>query len=102
MEHDPQFCGAKLCQEWEGDCDSDDECAGSLICGKDNCNQPQHNSWPSDSDCCAKGKSLLNFLLQRGRVNFENSLLYHSQRAPRGLPVPSTTIVYMLSYVMKT
>ena len=55
-QYDAQFCsqGGRLCQEWEGDCDHDAECAGDLKCGTDNCNQPQHYSWLSDSDCCYK------------------------------------------------
>ena len=50
------FCSPDApCSFSQGDCDSDDECAGSLKCGSDNCNQPQHNSWRFDADCCAKG-----------------------------------------------
>ena len=48
---DPDFCIQNACQEWEGDCDSDAECEGDLICCN-NCNQPQHSSWPADYDCC--------------------------------------------------
>ena len=33
----------------EGDCDHDDECEGSLMCGTDNCHQ---SDWPSGADCC--------------------------------------------------
>ena len=34
------------CGEGEGDCDSDSECAGPLVCGKDNC------PWGDEDDCC--------------------------------------------------
>ena len=36
------------CGIFEGDCDSDDECVGQLLCGKDNCHYP----FPSNADCC--------------------------------------------------
>jgi len=38
------------CGEGEGDCDSDEQCAGDLICGVDNCGA----GWGSTYDCCAK------------------------------------------------
>ena len=44
------FCNINLCQEWEGDCDDDSQCAGSLKCGNDNC--PAQFNWPSEHDCC--------------------------------------------------
>ena len=44
------FCNNNLCQEWEGDCDKDSDCAGSLKCGNNNC--PAHFYWPSGHDCC--------------------------------------------------
>ena len=34
------------CAEGEGDCDSDSECAGDLVCGDDNC------PWGGRDDCC--------------------------------------------------
>ena len=48
------FCSTngRLCQEMEGDCDNDIECAGSLKCGTDNCNLPGQSTWPSSHDCC--------------------------------------------------
>ena len=46
-----QYCASNLCQEWEGDCDDDSECAGSLKCGNDNC--PAQFNWPATHDCCA-------------------------------------------------
>ena len=36
-------CGAN-----QGDCDSDSDCSGSLVCGEDNCQPP----FPIDADCC--------------------------------------------------
>ena len=36
------------CDEGDGDCDSDDQCSGSLICGHDNC------PWKDNDDCCMK------------------------------------------------
>ena len=36
------------CDQNQGDCDSDSECSGDLICGTDNCQSP----FPSDADCC--------------------------------------------------
>ena len=44
------FCNNNLCQEWEGDCDIDSHCSGSLKCGNNNC--PAHFYWPSGHDCC--------------------------------------------------
>lgn len=37
----------------EGDCDSDSDCEGSLVCGRDNCKNfwPRANKW---ADCCIK------------------------------------------------
>jgi hypothetical protein len=36
------------CELSEGDCDNDGECAGSLVCGTDNCG----GSFESAADCC--------------------------------------------------
>ena len=36
------------CDRNQGDCDSDSECSGDLICGSNNCKFP----FPSDADCC--------------------------------------------------
>ena len=44
------------CGLGEGDCDSDSECSGNLICGSDNC-QSLDSGWAfSDFDCCMEGK----------------------------------------------
>ena len=47
--YDNECCSSKQqCGINEGDCDSNDDCIGDLVCGKDNC--PTH--FPSDADCC--------------------------------------------------
>ena len=42
------------CKEFEGDCDTDDDCEGSLICGIDNCGSSF--KWPK-ADCCGNGET---------------------------------------------
>lgn len=47
------------CREGEGDCDSDDDCLGELLCGRDNCRTAKFASYPghtfmASSDCCIK------------------------------------------------
>ena len=39
---------ATPCLDGDGDCDNDRQCAGSLVCGIDNC------PWGDDEDCCEK------------------------------------------------
>ena len=39
------------CGAGEGDCDSDDECSGDLLCGRDNCKDFGDNE-DSTKDCC--------------------------------------------------
>ena len=52
----PTCCtSSKQCEEGEGDCDSDVDCAGNLKCGQgngldDNCDTSL--GFPSDYDCC--------------------------------------------------
>jgi len=36
------------CNAGDGDCDNDEDCVGSLVCGKDNC------PWGDQDDCCHK------------------------------------------------
>ena len=43
------------CGEGGGDCDHDDDCAGNLVCGFDNC-VDYDASWPMTYDCCMPGK----------------------------------------------
>ena len=45
---DWNWCTNNLCGEGEGDCDSDDHCRGSLVCGEDNCFEG------SKKDCCMR------------------------------------------------
>jgi len=58
LKGDNRCCTSKSpCQEKQGDCDDDSECAGSLVCGKDNC--VDFNPLAVKSyDCCVapKGK----------------------------------------------
>ena len=50
------------CDVNQGDCDSDSECSGYLVCGNNNCQSP----FPTDADCCKLGKftTLLGFGLK--------------------------------------
>ena len=49
---DWHYCSTlHLCGAGEGDCDSDDECSGDLVCGKDNC-KDFGDSADSTKDCC--------------------------------------------------
>jgi len=43
-----QLKPTEFCKEGEGDCDSDDECEGRLVCGKGNC------TWGKGRDCCMR------------------------------------------------
>ena len=48
-------CGVgsnRLCVEGEGDCDHDDQCAGVLECGEDNCATKSGGYWDDSDDCC--------------------------------------------------
>ena len=45
------------CAIGEGDCDYDFDCAGDLICGKDNC-LPIFGHGSKNYDCCKEGKTL--------------------------------------------
>merc|ERR1712029_1113304 len=51
---DPE--GSK-CTEGQGDCDSDDGCAGGLVCGNNNCKDYHYDAAPDD-DCCTTGSSV--------------------------------------------
>ena len=50
---DPE--GSK-CTEGQGDCDSDDGCAGNLVCGSNNCRNYHRDASPYD-DCCTTASS---------------------------------------------
>ena len=42
----------------EGDCDEDEDCAGDLVCGIDNC-QYFDSAWSDPTtDCCTTGKKI--------------------------------------------
>ena len=45
------FCYCNTCSEYEGDCDSDDECQHGLSCGSENC--PASLGFDSEADCCS-------------------------------------------------
>ena len=47
---DGDDCCMKPLGEKEGDCDSDNDCKGSLVCGTDNCPA----GYPMGDDCCKK------------------------------------------------
>ena len=50
MKDNDDCCGHIKCEEGEGHCKNDDQCAGDLVCGKDNCPAPFY----SHQDCCMK------------------------------------------------
>ena len=41
-----------LCEEHEGNCNSDSDCAHGLKCGSDNCKRKRGFQWDMDDDCC--------------------------------------------------
>ena len=60
-----------------GDCDNDDQCAGDLVCGKDNCFTDF--GWPKDllndagnytssHDCCAKVSKATAVYVNGGKI----------------------------------
>merc|ERR1719228_1668992 len=54
---DNKCCSVETpCRDGEGDCDSDEECLGSLVCGVNNCNTFGHFYHQRD-DCCVRDKS---------------------------------------------
>ena len=48
---DWNWCSIAPCGEGKGDCDKDDHCEGSLVCGTDNC-QDFDSTQNSKKDCC--------------------------------------------------
>merc|ERR1719430_2987928 len=42
------------CQAGEGDCDSDEQCAGDLQCGENNCDRKNYASFDATDDCCQR------------------------------------------------
>jgi hypothetical protein len=47
--------GCTLIPAGDGDCDSDNDCAGNLVCGTDNCEQSS-GQYDSTDDCCMASK----------------------------------------------
>ena len=63
-------CSAEnRCTLGDGDCDSDDECAGDLVCGDDNCFM-QGQAWNSGDDCCVLRRKLGRFHTIKHTVKF--------------------------------
>ena len=56
-----QNCQALLMlQKEHGDCDTDNDCLGPLICGRDNCKR--YNPFSAeDHDCCEKRNKPISF-----------------------------------------
>jgi hypothetical protein len=51
---DGSYCKpSRRCSEGQGDCDSDDDCASGLACGKDNC-RDFHPNAATSMDCCIR------------------------------------------------
>ena len=49
IDFDSECCSTcEKCCINQGDCDSDNECSGALVCGEDNCPSP----FPPYADCC--------------------------------------------------
>ena len=73
------------CAEWEGDCDSDNDCQKGLVCGHNNCPlKPQGywaaGDWDSTDDCCYRARegTLLinyNFLYNRKYIHVLRKLV---------------------------
>ena len=40
------------CKADEGDCNKNEDCKGSLKCGKRNCKNKSGLQWDGDDDCC--------------------------------------------------
>ena len=48
---------ANPCQLGQGDCDSNSECAGTLVCGLNNCRADHSitgSNWDTIADCCIR------------------------------------------------
>ena len=42
------------CKEWEGNCNDDDDCLNTLICGRKNCPRKYGYDWDVNDNCCFK------------------------------------------------
>ena len=59
------------CEEFKGDCDSDSECEGDLLCGANNCVGPLFDS---QDDCCYRPNSGITITTGTSRkVNLTHS-----------------------------
>ena len=56
-----------LCDIGEGDCDSDFDCMGELVCGFDNCDGP---NFDSTDDCCTVCGPIIDRYFLKKPVNF--------------------------------
>jgi len=75
-------CTAAGCAAGAGDCDNDDECAGSLVCGRNSCSATFNNKLNTDkffpsgqADCCiSKSRALFYGIPSRSDLeeNFQN------------------------------
>ena len=52
-EHCCQRDSKRICDEGEGDCNSDWECKGMLECGQNNCKM-EGGLWDAEDDCCQR------------------------------------------------
>ena len=51
--------------KYQGDCDTNQDCLGSLECGRDNC-QEFHPEAANVYDCCVNGKLFIGFGFVKG------------------------------------
>ena len=56
------------CKEGQGDCDTDEECRGDLVCGRNNCGNKF--DWKS-ADCCETTSKILAIIpsVQQKNIN---------------------------------
>ena len=59
------------CIEGEGDCDSDADCKGDLVCGVDNCDR-NNPGFDATDDCCQARPG--GYLVRLFRLDWENLL----------------------------
>ena len=56
FDHIPMCCKTNGPCEWgQGHCNSDNECANGLLCGRNNCKKDfsnEHTRWSNHDDCC--------------------------------------------------
>ena len=51
------FCSEDApCSRGQGDCDNNNQCAGALVCGPNNCNSDFGANVASGMDCCREGR----------------------------------------------